>query len=354
MTVSRLDCPPLIKPDERFSRIRLSGIVHRLAIGFERWTAAGDNCPPSPVCLRLTIEGSLKLPDFGWRCYPCEQGHRLVLNLAVPVDQVRLLRSNVVTAFCPPRRWRDRGCTRRCVPRAHAPVGLSFLTSDNHRLHSAPADPAVAVTAATVVVASPARAGFARLRPWQPSPYIERLGSTVVCFLGAHWMGFTFVADCRLGSPVALHLPSRGRSFRRLPAKRPNWLVVGFSPHGLLGFEIALKRELWEAGPGTGTSVDPSVPWPTDNGAKRTNLWRASLPREDGSEAKRFRYGGGRTTASSSYGKMEREAFRYGTAAAQRSARERRRRGSGPGETYRMRRRLMTATTRTRAPRIAA
>lgn len=71
----------------------------------------------------------------------------------------------------------------------------------------------------------------------------ERLGSTVVYLLGAHWMGFTFVADCTLGSPVALHLPSRGRSFRRLPAKRPNWLLLAFHLLGLLVFGIAPNPE---------------------------------------------------------------------------------------------------------------
>ena len=110
-----------------------------------------------------------------------------------------------------------RGCTRRCALRTRAPVELSSLTSNNHRVHSAPADPAVAVTAA-LVVAGLSRwfTGFARLRPWQPSSLLNGLGSTGVCFLGAHWMGFTFVADCTPGSPAALHLPSRERSCRRL------------------------------------------------------------------------------------------------------------------------------------------
>jgi hypothetical protein len=102
-------------------------------------------------------------------------------------------------------------------------VELSSLNSYNHRLHSAPADPAMAMTAVLVIASlSDLFIGFARLRPWQPSSDMNGLGSMEVYFLGAHWMGFTFVADYTLGTQVALHLPSRGRSYRCLPAKRPN------------------------------------------------------------------------------------------------------------------------------------
>jgi hypothetical protein len=87
----------------------------------------------------------------------------------------------------------------------------------NHYPHSVPADPAVGLTGPMVILASPARRGVCQ-RPALIAFIIPEQIRLHGCFIiiEAHWMGFTFVTDCASCSPAALHLPSRGRSCRRI------------------------------------------------------------------------------------------------------------------------------------------
>lgn len=95
------------------------------------------------------------------------------------------------------------------------PTSAELIPYRHHQhAHSVPADPAVTLTGPTVVEASPA------LRRVCQRPIRFAFANTPVARLHgyfvfeAHLMGFTFVTDCASCAPVALHLPSRGRSYR--------------------------------------------------------------------------------------------------------------------------------------------
>ena len=77
--------PPLIEPDKRISRIRLSEAVHRR--GYR-----GRPLRPATQC-------PWKRANLSCRCYLPRGSHRTALRFAVHVDQVRSLRSSPVTGL---------------------------------------------------------------------------------------------------------------------------------------------------------------------------------------------------------------------------------------------------------------
>jgi len=105
-------------------------------------------------------------------------------------------------------------CARR---RALTPAaGDLILYPHDLHAHSAPADPAAMMAGPSVIQASPVChrvCQYPALIAFAISTQARLRG---ILIFGAHWMGFTFVADCAPCSPAALHLPSRGRSGRRI------------------------------------------------------------------------------------------------------------------------------------------
>jgi len=79
---SSLRSPPLVEPDRRFYRIRLSEVVHR-----SRYRGHP---------LRTATQCPLKRAPLSRRCYLPQGSHRTVLRFAVHIDQVRPLRSSPV------------------------------------------------------------------------------------------------------------------------------------------------------------------------------------------------------------------------------------------------------------------
>ena len=142
--------PPLVKPDRRFSRIRLSVAVHR------------TRCRGRP--LRGATLLPLKRANLGCRCYLPGGSHRTVLRFAVHVDQVRPLRSSPVTGlrryYGPlrllPRQNRPHGFAACARCWASPPTGGDLIPCPDHPSeHSTPADPAAVMTGQCVVQASP-------------------------------------------------------------------------------------------------------------------------------------------------------------------------------------------------------
>lgn len=86
----------------------------------------------------------------------------------------------------------------------------------NLHTHSVPADPAVVVTGPMVIQASPALRRVCQRPALIAFIMAEQIRLHGCSNFEAHWMGFTFVTDCASCSPAALHLPSRGRSCRRI------------------------------------------------------------------------------------------------------------------------------------------
>jgi mRNA-degrading endonuclease toxin of MazEF toxin-antitoxin module len=186
--------PPLVKPDRRFSRIRLSVVVHR------------TRCRDRP--LRGATQCPLPRASLSCRCYlPCGS-HRTVRRCAVHVDQVRSLRSSPVTGlhrYYEPLRLLPRpngphgfAACARCW--ASPPTGGDLIPCPNHPSgHSTPADPAAVMTGHRVVQASPVqhRVCFGPVLTAFAICGAARLCG--VCAYGAHSMGLTFVADCSFG-----------------------------------------------------------------------------------------------------------------------------------------------------------
>ena len=186
--------PPLIEPDGRISRIRLSMVVHR-----RRYRSRP---------LRATAQCSLKRSNCCCRCYLPEGSHRTVLLSAVHIDQLRPLRSGPVTSlrryYGPlrllPRPNEPRGFTA-CVRRwTSPPTGGDLIPCCQHpSRHSALADPAAALTGQAVIQASPV------LHRVCLGPALAAFAVSVAARLcdlahfGAHPMRFTFVADCLFG-----------------------------------------------------------------------------------------------------------------------------------------------------------
>ena len=194
--------PPLIKPDRRISRIRLSEVVHR---------RRSRGHP-----LRAATQCALKRANRSWRSYLPRGSHRLILRFAVHVDQVRSLRSSPVTGlrryYAPLRlllrpAW-PRGFTACALGRVSPPAAGDLIPSPNNpSAHSAPADPAVVVTGQTAVEVAPAH------RRVYLGPVLTAFAVSGAARLyglainEAHSMGFTFVADCPASygcSPPAL------------------------------------------------------------------------------------------------------------------------------------------------------
>lgn len=86
----------------------------------------------------------------------------------------------------------------------------------NHPAHSVPANPAVVVTGPMVIQASPAPRRVCQRPALIAFIMAEQIRLHGCSNIEAHLMGFTFVTDCASCSPAALHLPSRGRSCRRI------------------------------------------------------------------------------------------------------------------------------------------
>jgi hypothetical protein len=183
--------PPLVKPDRRFSRIRLSVIVHR------------RRCRGHP--LRAAIQCSLKGSKLSRRCYLPEGSHRTIQPFAVHTDQVRSLRSSPVTGLrryyeplrLLPRPNRPHGFAAWARCWASPPTGGDLIPCPHHPSeHSTPADPAAVMTGQCVVQASPGcpRVCFGPvLAAFAICGAARRCG---ICVYGAHSMGLTFVADC--------------------------------------------------------------------------------------------------------------------------------------------------------------
>ena len=183
--------PPLIKPDRRISRIRLSVVVHRTRYR-GRPLRGATQCP-------------LRRANLHCRCYLPRGSHRTVLRFAVHVDQVRSLRSSPVTGlrrYYEPLRLLPRpngpngftACIRRWTS---PPTGGDLIPYPHHPSeHSTPADPAAVMTGHRVVQASPVyhRVCFGPvLAAFAIRGAARRCG---VCVYEAHSMRLTFVADC--------------------------------------------------------------------------------------------------------------------------------------------------------------
>ena len=186
--------PPLIEPDRRFSRIRLSEAVHR---------TRSRGRP-----LRSATQCSLEPASRFMRFYLPEGSHRAAIASAVHVGQVRSLRSSPVTSLhryyeplrLLPRPNGPRGfaaCARRW---ASPPAGGDLIPYPDHPSeHSTPADPAAVMTGHRVVQASPVRHRVCfgpALTAFALRGGARRCG---VCVFEAHSMGLTFVADCSFG-----------------------------------------------------------------------------------------------------------------------------------------------------------
>ena len=185
------NAPPLIEPDRRFSRIRLSEAVHR------------TRCRGHP--LRGATQCPLRRTNLSCRCYLPEGSHRTVLRFAVHVDQVRSLRSSPVTGL---HRYYE---PLRLLPRPNGPHGFAacarcwasppterdLIPCPHHPSeHSTLADPAAVMSGQCVVQASPVRHGVC---------FGPALAAFAVCGAArlavfraheAHSMRLTFVADC--------------------------------------------------------------------------------------------------------------------------------------------------------------
>ena len=184
--------PPLVEPDGRISRIRLSRIVHR------------PHYRGRP--LRGAAKSSLKRANLYCRCYLPRGSHRTVLRFAVPIDQVRPLRSSPVTGlrrYYEPLRLLPRpdgphgftACARRWTP---SPIEGDLIPYPDHPSeHSALADPAAALTGQRVVQAFPAVHGDC-LGPVPVAFAISGAARLCGCFVfnEAHSMRLTVVADC--------------------------------------------------------------------------------------------------------------------------------------------------------------
>ena len=194
--------PPLVKPDRRFSRIRLSVVVNR------------NRYRGRPLC--IAAQCSLKRLDLYCRCYLPVGSHRAVPRFAVHIDQVRSLRSSPVTGL---RRYYE---PLRLLPRPNGPHGFTACArrwtsppaegdlipySYHHSEHSTPADPAAVITEHRVVQASPVhhRVCFGPVLTAFAIRGVARLcGSRA---FGAHSMGLTVVADCSFGTRLLSTCP---------------------------------------------------------------------------------------------------------------------------------------------------
>src|SRR5471030_1168855 len=194
--------PPLIEPDRRFSRIRLSEAVHRTRYRGEPLRGA-TQCP-------------LRRANLSCRCSLPHGSHRTVLRSSVHVDQVRPLRSSPVTGL---RRYYE---PLRLLPRPNGPRGFAACARrwtspptggdlipypSQPSKHSAPADPAAVLTGHGVVQAAPVphRVCFGPVLAAFAVCGAARLCG--VCVHEAHSMGFTFVADCSFGSRLLSTCP---------------------------------------------------------------------------------------------------------------------------------------------------
>ena len=209
--------PPLIEPDRRFSRIRLSEAVHRTRFRAEALRGA-TQCPWEPASRSV-------------RFYLPEGSHRTALDSAVHVDQVRSLRSSPVTGlrrYYEPLRLLPRpngphgftACARRWTS---PPTGGDLIPCPLHPSeHSTPADPAAVMTGHRVVQASPvvhrvcfgpALAAFAIRGAARPAVFRVH---------EAHSMGLTFVADYSFGLRL---LSTRPRGHAVAAPSRRNDLI---------------------------------------------------------------------------------------------------------------------------------
>ena len=142
--------PPLIKPDGRISRIRLSVAVHRTRFR-GRPLRGATQCP-------------LGRSNLCGRCYLPNGSYRTVLRLAVHLDQVRSLRSSLITTFtattnrsdCSPGRvgLLRRGGVGPGVGREPTRGALATY-SPQPCGHPVLADPAARMVGPVVIVASP-------------------------------------------------------------------------------------------------------------------------------------------------------------------------------------------------------
>ena len=183
--------PPLIEPDRRISRIRLSEAVHRTRCRAEALRGA-TQCPLEPA----SRSGRFYLP---------KGSHRPALASAVHADQVRPLRSSPVTGlrryYAPlrllPRPHGPRGFTACARRWTSPPTGGDLIPCPHHPSeHSTPADPAAVMTGHGVVQASPVfhRVCFGpALAAFAIRGAARRCG---VCVFEAHSMRLTVVADC--------------------------------------------------------------------------------------------------------------------------------------------------------------
>ena len=233
--------PPLVKPDRRFSRIRLSVAVHR------------TRCRGHP--LRGATLLPLRRANLCCRCYLPGGSHRTVLRFAVHVDQVRPLRSSPVTDlhryYGPlrllPRQNRPHGFAACARCWASPPTGGDLIPCPDHPSeHSTPADPAAVMTGHRVVQASPVhhRVCFGPvLTAFAICGAARRCGT---CVYEAHSMGLTFVADCSFGMRLLSTCPRGHAVAAPFSAKRPNWpdetCTHGWLVFGIAPADVADKR----------------------------------------------------------------------------------------------------------------
>ena len=230
---SSLRSPPLVEPDRRFYRIRLSEVVHR-----SRYRGHP---------LRTATQCPLKRAPLSRRCYLPQGSHRTVLRFAVHIDQVRPLRSSPVTGlhhYYEPLRLLPRphgpydftACARSWTS---PPTGGDLIPCSHHPSeHSTPADPAVVMTGQRVVQASPVchRVCFGPvLAAFAIRGVARRYG---VCVNEAHSMRLTFVADCSFELRLLSTCPHGHAVAAPFSAIRPNWPDETCT-HGWLVFGIA-------------------------------------------------------------------------------------------------------------------
>jgi len=208
---------PLIKPDRRNYRIRLSEAVHR------------RRCRGRP--LRAATQCSLKRPGFVWRfIFPVKEPSP-VLRLAVHLDQVRPLRSSPVTGLRryyaplrlllrPDRPRRFTACARR---RTLPPAGGDLIPyTPNPSGHSTLADPATVMTRHGFVTVSPVDRGVYRYLALAAFAVRGAARLYGICAYEAHILEVDF--GCGLPGQPRL-LPTCPRGHAVTGPSRPNDLI---------------------------------------------------------------------------------------------------------------------------------
>ena len=190
---SSVSAPPLIKPDGRISRIRLSVAVHRMRCR-GRPLCGATQCPLKRADLFLSLLSPKREPSHG-PALCCSRRPSAVPSLQPRYEPSTLLR----TAPTSPPAERASRVHRLCPPLgSHTHPGRSlhlfpptFQTSRARR-------PRRASWTSRHFGLSDSSSGLPGSNPVSLHPSCRGSASRVFPVFGAHWMSFTFVTGCPL------------------------------------------------------------------------------------------------------------------------------------------------------------